>query len=310
MKVTVEAPASSANIGPGFDVFAVALGSPSDRVTLRSEKDSRLSVKITNVKGTDIPTDPAKNAAGAVCVGIGKAYELKQRISVEIVKGVPVGRGMGSSGASSAAAALAMNEAFDLQMSGDEMIYYAGMGEQATSGTAHYDNVSASVLGGFVVVRCANRPMAVRFDAPENLSLCIATPLIELPEQKTKYARSVLPKSIPLKTLVSNVANASLIISGFAKSDVSLIGAGMNDLVVERARKTMIPGYDVVRKAALDAGAAGVCISGAGPSMLSVVDSKTTEAVKVLDSMVDGFGSAGIEADGFVTEVGEGAARV
>lgn len=310
MKVTVEAPASSANMGPGFDVFALALASLSDKVTLASEKGRRLSVEVKHVKGTRIPVSPEKNAAGAVCIAIGRAYKLKATISVEIAKGVPIGLGMGSSGASSAAAAVAMNETFGLGMGTDEMIFYAGAGELATSGTAHYDNVSASVLGGFVVVRCAERLTAVRFDPPESLSICIATPLIDLPEQKTKYARSVLPKEVPLQTLVCNLANASLMVSGFAKGDVALIGAGMNDCVVEKARKSMIPGYDRVRKAALEAGAAGVCISGAGPSMLAIVDTDETEPVKVLDQMIDGFGRMGTEAEGFVTKAGKGAARV
>jgi homoserine kinase len=120
----------------------------------------------------------------------------------------------------------------------------------------------------------------------------------------------VLPKTVPLQTLVSNVASASMIVSGFAKSDVALIGAGMSDLAVEQARKAMIPGYDAVRKAAIEAGAAGVCISGAGPSMLAVLDTERAQAAHVLDAMIEGFGSADAEAEGFVTGAGKGAARV
>ncbi len=307
MKVTVEASASSANLGPGFDVFALALDTPRDRISLSAEKSNRLSVGIDSVKGIKTPLVASKNGAGAVCLAIGRDFGVKARISLELVKGVPIGMGMGSSGASAAAAAVAMNRLFELGMGGDEMIFYAGMGEKLTSGTAHYDNVSASILGGFVVVRMTDRPTAIGYEAPANMRLCLATPRVELPERKTEYARSVLPATARLNMMVSNVANASLIVSGFARGDIELIGSGMNDKIVEDARKKFIPGYDAVKKAGTDAGAAGVCISGAGPSMLGVVDGGRYDAQKVLKQMIGGFRAEGIEASGYVTIPGRGA---
>ena len=309
-KITVEAPASSANLGPGFDVFALALARPSDRVTLRSEKSARLTVGIRQVSGATIPVAAARNSAGAVCLAMAEDRGLGERIAVEISKGVPIGIGMGSSGASAAAAAVGMNQLFDLEMSSDELIFYAGKGEEVTSGAAHYDNVSASVLGGFVVVGGGTRPSAIRFDAPKDMSLCVVTPVVKLPKRKTEYARSLLPKSASLKMMVSNVANASLIVSGFALGDTEMIGRGMNDRVVEESRKTMVPGYDAVRESAAEAGAAGTCISGAGPSILAVIDRGKARPGAVLDAMVSRFGREGVRSDGFVTEVGEGAREI
>jgi homoserine kinase len=170
--------------------------------------------------------------------------------------------------------------------------------------------VSASILGGFVVVRVWDRPAAISYDPPKDMCLCMATPKITLPERKTEYARSVLPASIPLSLMVSTVAHASLVVSGFARGNISMIGAGMNDKVVEMARKKFIPGYDYVRKSAVDAGAAGVCISGAGPSMLAVVDSRKCRPRDVLEGMIEGFGSAGVESDGFITVPGQGAVSI
>jgi len=310
LKVTVEASASSANLGPGFDVFALALDVPRDRITLGFEKQRSLSVRIEQVKGIKTPSAASKNGAGAVCLAIAKDFAIKGRISVEISKGVPIGLGMGSSGASAAAAAFGMNQLFELGMSGDDMIFYAGKGEQVMSGTAHYDNVSASILGGFVVVKVSLRPTALSYDAPKGMCLCMVTPVVKLPERKTEFARSVLPSSVPLNMMVSTVANASLIVSGFARGNIRMIGSGMNDRIVEAARKKLIPGYDVVRKAGIDSGAAGVCISGAGPSMLAIVDSSSCEPNAVLQSMIGGFRSEGIEARGFMTVVGEGAVRI
>lgn len=310
MKVTVEAPASSANLGPGFDVFALAFDRPRDRVALSSEGAEQLSVEIKNWGDVTTPLEAAKNGAGAVCLAIARDFGIKKRIAVEITKGVPIGLGMGSSGASAAAAAFGMNELFALGMSNDDKIYYAGKGEEVTAGSAHYDNVSASVLGGFVVVRDTGRPSAIRFDPPSDLVLVMVTPVLKLPERKTEYTRSVLPKVVELKRMVSNVANASLIVSGFAIGDIEMIGTGMDDKVVEQARKKLIPGYDSVKRHALEAGAAGVCISGGGPSMLALLDRTKHDPRAVMDNMVAGFGEEGVESDGFVTKVGGGAARV
>jgi homoserine kinase len=310
LKVTVEASASSANLGPGFDVFALALDSLRDRITIKAEKSNRLSVSIDHVSGIGIPSSTSKNGAGAVCLAIAKDHGIKDRISLDIMKGVPIGLGMGSSGASAAAAAFGMNQLFGLGMSGDDLIFYAGKGEEVTSGTAHYDNVSASILGGFVIVKVAEKPTAIGYQCPERMRLCIATPIVALPERKTEFARSVLPSRISLNMMVSNVANASMIVSGFARGSISMIGSGMNDKVVEAARKKMIPGYDAVRKQGIGAGAAGVCISGAGPSMLALADADACKPRDVLRAMIEGFRSKDIEAKGFVTTSGKGAGSV
>jgi homoserine kinase len=306
LKVTVEASASSANFGPGFDVFALALDSPRDRLTLKAERAGRLSISITSLAGIETPSSASRNAAGVVCDAIARDHAIRQKILVEITKGVPIGQGMGSSGASAAGAAFGMNHLFDLGMKDDDLIFYAGKGEQATSGTAHYDNVSASILGGFVVVKGGERPTAVGYDAPKGMRLCVATPAVSLPKRKTEFARSILPARLRLDQMVSNVANASIIVSGFARGDIRMIGSGMSDKVVEEARKKMIPGYDAVRKAGCDAGSAGVCISGAGPSMMAVVDVGKVDPRSVLRAMIEGFRSKDAKATGFVTAPGKG----
>lgn len=309
-QIRVEAPASSANLGPGFDVFALALDSPKDSVRLRlGGKAGGPSVKMAKVTGLEVPKSEGENGACVVCLEIARQHGVKKEIVVELDKRVPIGMGMGSSGASAAAAAVGMNELLGLGLTTDELIFYAGKGEGVTSGSRHYDNVAASILGGFVVVRGGedDRPTAVRFDPPPGLALCVATPVVSLPGRKTEYARSLLPESVPLRTLVDNVANASLMVSGFAKKDIKLIGKGMNDRAVEQARKSMIPGFDRVRSLAIAAGAVGVCISGAGPSMLAMVDGRRTRAEKVLDAMQDAFDQEKVKSSGYVTRIGKGA---
>jgi homoserine kinase len=311
-QIWVEAPASSANIGPGFDVFALALDNPKDRIHLRLKKGPRgdgPSVKIKSVTGLQVPASEGENSVGVVCLEIARRHSVKKEIEVGIEKRVPIGQGMGSSGASAAAAAVAMNELLGLGLTTDELIFYAGKGEGVTSGAPHYDNVSASILGGFVIVKAdaGERPSAVRFDPPAGLALCVATPEVKLPSRKTEYARSLLPESVPLATLVANVANASLMVAGFAKKDIRLIGKGMRDRAVEPARKAMIPGYDAVMSGAVDAGAEGVCISGAGPSMLAIVDKKRGGPRRVLEAMQAAFRKEGVKSSGYVTRIGGGA---
>lgn len=310
-QIRVEAPASSANLGPGFDVFALALDSPRDTVRLRlgGKVSGVASVKMEKVTGLEVPKSELENGACVVCLEIARQHGVKKEIVVELEKRVPIGMGMGSSGASAAAAALAMNELLGLGLTTDELIFYAGKGEGVTSGSRHYDNVAASILGGFVVVRggAGEKPTAVRFDPPAGLALCVATPVVSLPGRKTEYARSLLPESVPLGTLVENVANASLMVSGFAKKDIKLIGKGMTDRTVEGARKSMIPGFDRVKSRALEAGAEGVCISGAGPSMLAIVDKRRSEPEKVLEAMRAAFGQEKVESSGYVTRIGKGA---
>ena len=308
--IRVEAPASSANLGPGFDVFALALDSPRDSVRLRTGAASGgPSVRMAKVTGLEVPRGAGENGACVVCLEMAKQLRINKAIVIELEKRVPIGLGMGSSGASAAAAAFAMNEIFGLGLSDDELIYFAGKGEAVTSGSPHYDNVSASILGGFVVVRGGKgeKPTAVRFEPPSGLAVCVATPEVKLPQRKTEYARSLLPESVSLETLVANVANASLMVSGFSQKDIKLIGRGMTDKAVEHARKSMIPGYDRVRSEAIDAGAAGVCISGAGPSMLALVDRAKSKPNLVLKAMLSAFEQEKVKSGGYVTKIGRGA---
>lgn len=305
--VITEAPASSANLGPGFDVFAVALAGFKDRLEL-SVDPGRSGVEIRQVSGAKVPLEASKNGAGAVALALSDAFGIRGGVVIRIWKNVPIGCGVGSSAASAAAAVVAMDEAFKLKLSKDEMAYFAGKGEEATSGTAHYDNVAASIMGGFVIIRKAEdgRPRLTGFAVPRRMRFCIATPKVKLPDRKTEYARSILPKKVELGKMVENIAMASTMVSGFASGDIQLIGEGMRDVVIEEARKSLIPGYDRVRSGALKAGAEGVCISGAGPSMLAIADGEA-RGKRILAAMLKGFEGAGVKAVGFMSAASEGA---
>ena len=308
-RVVVEAPATSANLGPGFDVFAIALGKLRDRLEIDFSPGGKLDVSLTMENASEIPSNPSRNAAGAVMLSMAKKYHVKGKIAGRLIKRVPLGVGLGSSGASSAAAAFAMKRAFELRADASELVAYAGVGEAVASGAAHLDNVSASLLGGFVIVR-GKGAEPIRVKTPPSLSLVVATPEVKLPERKTEYARSLIPKTVLTGQVASNVSMAATMIVGLANGDVRMIGEGMEDAIVERARAKMVPGFRAVKKAAKESGAAGVCLSGAGPSMLSFVDNKEAKPRAVLEAMLGAFRSHRAEAKGFITSVGEGARQV
>jgi len=306
-RIVVEAPASSANLGPGFDVFAIALARPLDRLSLTAQDSSHPKARIRVSGVSHIPTTPERNAAGFVALTIARDYDLRANLDIRLRKGIPVGIGLGSSAASSAAAALAMDRYFELGMNHTKLISYAARGEEVSAGAMHFDNVSASIVGGFVIVIPDGEPKTIAFPPPSSLRLCLATPRVKLPERKTEFARSLLPSKVEIPKIVHNLAMASALVSGFALGDVGLIGSGMKDEIVEPARAGMFPAYDRVRRAALEKGASGVCISGAGPTVLAAADSRRISSKVVMNAMLSAFEDSGSKAIGFITSVGGGA---
>src|SRR5438445_7400421 len=184
-RVVACAPASSANLGPGFDVFAVALERPLDRLTLSAEKSSKTEALLTIRGDSDISLKAEENAASYVALSIARDRGIRTLLRIELKKGIPVGVGLGSSAASSVAAALAVDELFELGLSQTELLRYAALGERLSSGTAHYDYVAASLVGGFVVaIHYGDRPHVISNSPPRALMLCLATPDLTLPKSK------------------------------------------------------------------------------------------------------------------------------
>jgi homoserine kinase len=301
------APCSTANLGPGYDVFGLALDAFEDKVKVSrasSDGEGRISIKNSDQA---IPSTPESNSAGLVAKKMMQDFGISYNTEIEVTKGVPSGYGVGSSAASAAAAAMAFNTLYDLKIDKNRLVEYAAEGEVASAGTKHYDNVSASLLGGFVVCRIASdRLQFTRLEPPKDLVLVIAVPWLEVPKKKTEVARSVLPKVVPLKDVVHNISGAATIVAGFALKDVETITKGIDDAIIEPARKHLIPGYDSVKQNAISAGALAVTISGAGPSMIAFL--KTSKNAKtVAAAMVKGFKETGIESSTFVCRASKGA---
>jgi homoserine kinase len=277
------------------------------RIT-RSERDGpRISIQISDNRD-QVPVAVESNSAGLVVSRMLRDFQISDFLTVEIKKGVPAGYGVGSSAASAAAAAIAMKSLYNLRIPKDSLVDYAAEGEIASAGTKHYDNVSASLLGGFVVSSVARGDRTyIRLEPPRDLVVVVAIPIsMKVPAKKTEVARAVLPRDVPLGSVVHNISSASTIVAGFALKDVSLIARGIDDVIVEPARKGLIPGYDEVKRRALDAGALAFTISGAGPSVIAFANS-ARRSRNIADSMKGGFRSAGIESKTLICRASKGA---
>jgi homoserine kinase len=287
--LTVRAPATSANLGSGFDVFGVALDRPADVV--RVSKADAVSIDVTGVGSQYIPENPEKNTVGAV------AEALEAPAHIEIDKGVRPASGLGSSAASAAAAAVGLNELYDRGYSREELVPIAAKGEAVVSGDAHDDNVAPSIMGGFTI---ATDEGVTRVDADIPLVACLPDIVVS-----TRDARRVVPESARVEQLVETVGRAATLTTGMHRDDPDLVGQGMYDTVVTPARAELIDGYEKVRTAAQDAGATGVTISGAGPTVIAACHEGNQRAVGT--AMIDAFEGVGVDARVYQTAIGEGA---
>ncbi|WP_135824213.1 homoserine kinase [Halorussus ruber] len=288
--LTVRAPATSANLGSGFDVFGAALTRPADVV--RVERAPETTIEVTGVGAQYVPTDPAENTAGVV------ARELDAPAHIRIDKGVRPSSGLGSSAASAAGAAVALNELYDCGLSDEELVWLAAEGEAVVSGDAHADNVAPSILGGFTIVTDDG---ITTMDADLPVVVCLPETVVS-----TRDARGVVPRSVEMNEMVETVGNASTLVAGMCRDDPELVGRGLTDPVVTPARADLVDGYEAVEEAAREAGATGVTISGAGPGVLAVCRHRGQRR-DVASAIVGAFAEAGVDAQAYQTEIGDGA---
>jgi len=287
--VTVRAPATSANLGSGFDVFGVALDRPADVVSVTAAEET--TIEVTGAGSQFIPEDPDKNTVGAV------AEALDAPAHIEIDKGIRPASGLGSSAASAAAAAVALNDLYDRGKTRAELVPIAAKGEAVVSGDAHDDNVAPAILGGFTI---ATDSGVRTVDAEVPLVACLPDIVVS-----TRDARAVVPDGAKVSQLVETVGNAATLTSGMHRNDPEMVGEGMYDSVVTPARAKLIDGYDDVREAAFEAGATGVTISGAGPTVIAACHEGARRDVGL--AMLEAFEATGVEARVYQTRIGDGA---
>ncbi len=270
--ISVFAPATVANVACGFDILGFCLQNPADEMTLTLTEKSGAEITSINGVGCEaLPLCAEQNVASIAVNHFLKHIGSQQGISISIYKNIKPGSGIGSSAASSAGAVWAANQLLGMPLTTKELIPFAMEGEKHASNTAHADNVAPALLGGFTLIRSYQPLDVIRIDAPENLYATIIHPQIEV---KTADARQILKKNISLKNAVRQWGNVGGLIAGLMKSDYSLIGRSLEDVVVEPIRSMLIPKYHQVKKAATQHSALGAGISGSGPAIFALSEGK------------------------------------
>lgn len=268
MGVKVFAPASVANLAVGYDVLGLCLDGPGDEVIAEFSDTPGVSIKAINGANGKLPLVASKNTAGRAAEALLEAHgDSSIGVALTINKLMPFGSGMGSSSASAVGGAMAVNELLDRPFTKKALLPFTAMGEQVADGAWHLDNVAPSLLGGIVLVRdgvsCDVQQLAI----PEGLRICVVYPNIQI---LTKDSRAILSKTVPLDTAIKQQANLAGLVIGLYKGDFDLIRRSFTDHMIEPQRAKLIPYFYELQSAALQLGALGCSISGAGPSVFSV----------------------------------------
>lgn len=291
------APATVANVSCGFDSLGFAVDEIGDEMTFT--KTPNKGVEITNITGAELTYDVDKNAASAVVQKMLLDANADFGVQLTIHKGYSPGSGLGSSAASSAGAAYGTNQLLDNKYSSLELTKFAMFGENVACGSPIADNVAAAIYGGFVLIRSYEPLEIVKLPVPNELRLVAIHPQIEV---RTEDARNVLPKEILLKDAVTQWANVGGLISGLHSNDYNLISNSLVDIIVEPHRKKLIPFFDEVKIAAINAGALGAGISGSGPTIFALC--KGDNAAKEVHNAIEkSYRNRGIDFEMFISKV-------
>ena len=302
--VRVFAPASVANLGCGFDVLGLALDEVGDILEMTVSEGSGIS--ITNRTDVPLPEDIEQNVITPVIRKFFAMTGLSGRVDVTVCRKIYPGSGIGSSAASSVAAAFGMNELFGRPLPMKDLVVCAMEGENLASGGYHADNAAPSMMGGIVLIRGYEPLDLIPLPVPGDFYCTVAHPEIVV---STKAARGVLPAAVPLHDAVTQWGNVGGLVAGLFTGDVGLVGRAMKDVVAEPYRKQFIPGFDDLREKILSAGAMAFNISGSGPSVFALSGSRET-AVRAGALMREHFTALGIGCNLYVTKVAAQGARV
>ena len=303
-EVRVFAPATVANVAVGFDILGFAIDRPGDEIVARLRNDQD-GLRITTITGTgdkQLPYEVERNTAG---VAAQRLLEHLGRgtvgIDLEVHKKMPFGSGLGSSAASAAGAVVAVNELLGAPLSRESLLYFSVLGEQVADGSFHADNVAPSLVGGIILIRSNESLDIHRLPVPESLQVAVVHPDIEI---LTRDARAVLSDRIDLSVAIRQMGSLASFITALYTNDLPLLGRSLHDYVIEPQRKQLITGFDGVKAAALDCGALGCSISGAGPSVFAICDSGYL-AQAAGQAMQAEFKSHGIDSQLYVSPINQ-----
>jgi homoserine kinase len=292
------APASVGNVAVGFDVLGYSAPFAGDRV--RATRTATRGTRIAGISGVvvDLPLAFERNTAGMAVAAMADALELDFGFELTIEKGIPLGSGLGGSAASAVAAVVAANALLEHPLDNLRLLKFAMQGEQVASGTAHIDNIAPSLYGGLVLSVGIDNPHIKQIPVPSIIRSVLVRPHRVL---ETRGARAILGRTVTLSDVVWQQANLAGVVAGCFTSDLPLIAASLEDVLIEPQRKGLIQGFQAVKSAAMSRGALGCSISGAGPTMFAWAEEPKAEEVRA--GMVDAFTAEGITSDAWITRI-------
>ncbi|ANE47183.1 serine kinase [Paenibacillus swuensis] len=284
-KVRVKVPASTANLGPGFDTLGMALNV---YAWIEMAVAERTVIRLYGEQMDGVPTDKTNliyKVAQQVFRAAGETYP---ELEISMYSDIPLTRGMGSSASAIVGALTAANALIGNKLSTNHLF------RMATELEDHPDNVGASLFGGIVVASWdGERADAIRLEPHPQLEVMVAIPEFKLATEK---ARLVLPQQITMRDAVYNVAHSSLLVAALAAGRLDMIRHAMQDRLHQPYRASLIPGMDTILAEATDHGALGVALSGAGPTLLALVDAQEARQAELEQFLLGTLASHGIEA--------------
>lgn len=289
-KVRAIAPGGVGNIGPGLDILGLAITGLHDEVI--AERHEGRGVIVLDAGHPDIPADPARHSSAIAAAAVARRAGMADAgIAIRLVKGLPLAGGQGGSAASSVAGAVAANALLGAGLDETALLECALEAEAVNSGR-HADNIAPILLGGICLVRAMEPLDVVQLPVPGALRVVLALPAQRL---RTSEARAVLPVTLPRQLALHQAAQVAAMVAAFASGDLQLLRRSVDDRIAEPARAPLIPGFAEAKAAALEAGALGCSISGAGPTAFAFAAGEE-EAFLVAEAMRAGYGRAGVEA--------------
>jgi homoserine kinase len=305
--VKASAPATVANVSCGFDIFGFAVEAPADDVVMTlNDNSGKVTIKKIHGDGGRLPLEAGKNTAGVGVEAFLRHVKSSHGVEIELFKNLPLGSGMGSSAASSAAALIAVNHLHGNPLKREELLPFAMEAERIACGSAHADNVAPSLLGGFVLIRGYQPLDVTTVPTPDGLFCTLVHPHLEL---KTEDSRRVLKPSIPIKDAITQWGNIAGLVVGLMKPDFGLISRSLHDVVAEPIRSVLIPGFNEMKEEAISAGALGCGISGSGPTIFALSNDRQT-AMNAGKKIQERFETFGLKSDVYVSSINREGARV
>lgn len=296
-EIKIFSPATVANVSCGFDVLGFCLDTIGDEMVVR--KTDKKGIFITKIEGYKLPFEAKKNVAGVSALAMLADAQPNCGFEIEIYKKIKPGSGIGSSSASASGSVFAINELLGRPYNKTQVTDFAMKGEALASGSEHADNLAPGIFGGFTLVKSTSPLEILQLPTPNDMYATIIHPQIEI---KTADARAILPIQFPLKDAITQWANVGSFVHALHTNDYDLMKRALQDVIIEPHRSGLIPHFAEVKSAALNNGALGAGISGAGPSIFALC--KGIEVAKKVEiAMRDAYSKTAIAYETYVSKI-------